>query len=323
MNLSISLILANAWQLWRIWSRLRQLLLFMDRMPLRRTLEALKGLSWGSIWKMGGSVLDMRYHLVFRQLESLTHLRSSVQEFGPQPYTPQAADDKARWLEQIKATKETRVAFGDWYAAYWNNWKARDLSKLEAFQESVSKTTGLLLTEILLPEWRKEDESLVLDLSREGGGDNNKRGKLAEHPVSRLQPHIRNAEEFVCLVYLGFVQNVLGRMRSLAMGILWLFVAVTLSMAIYPFDPRPELSVAMIVLFLVLGTVIVIVYSQMHRDATLSHVTNTEPGKLGPEFWFKLIGFGVGPVLGLLATIFPEITGSLLSWLQPGLASIK
>jgi hypothetical protein len=61
----------------------------------------------------------------------------------------------------------------------------------------------------------------------------------------------------------------------------------------------------------------------MHRDATLSHVTNTKPGELGPEFWFKLVGFGFAPVIGLLARIFPSITDFLFSWLQPSISSLK
>ena len=61
----------------------------------------------------------------------------------------------------------------------------------------------------------------------------------------------------------------------------------------------------------------------MHRDATLSLITDTTPGELGTEFWLKLIGFAAGPILGLLAATFPELTGSLFSWLQPGLESLK
>jgi hypothetical protein len=61
----------------------------------------------------------------------------------------------------------------------------------------------------------------------------------------------------------------------------------------------------------------------MHRDGTLSLVTNTTPGELGIDFWIKIVGLGAGPILGLLAANFPGITGSLFSWLQPGLESIK
>jgi hypothetical protein len=55
--------------------------------------------------------------------------------------------------------------------------------------------------------------------------------------------------------------------------------------------------------FLGFGGVMILVYSQMSRDATLSHITNTK--------------------IGLLTTLFPSITDFALSWLQPGLAASK
>lgn len=132
-----------------------------------------------------------------------------------------------------------------------------------------------------------------------------------------------NAEEFVCLNYLGFIQNVLGRLRTMAITIMVLFLASTVAMSTYPFDPRQALSAVLIALFLIVGVVIVKVYADMHRDATLSHVTNTKPGELGPEFWFKIVGFGFAPLVGLLTRVFPGITDFVFSWLQPGIASLK
>jgi hypothetical protein len=79
----------------------------------------------------------------------------------------------------------------------------------------------------------------------------------------------------------------------------------------------------LIVLFAIVGAVIVKVYADMHRDSTLSHVTNTKPGELGPEFWFKIIGFGFAPLAGLLTRIFPSITDFIFTWLQPGASSLK
>ncbi len=142
-------------------------------------------------------------------------------------------------------------------------------------------------------------------------------------PPQSEKVYIRNAEEFVCLNYLGFIQNVLGRLRTMAMTILVLFLASAVAMSAYPFDPRQALSGILITLFLIVGTVIVKVYADMHRDATLSHVTNTKPGELGTEFWFKIIGFGFAPLIGLLARLFPGITDFLFSWVQPGVSSLK
>ena len=105
--------------------------------------------------------------------------------------------------------------------------------------------------------------------------------------------------------------------------IMALLVAVTIATSTYPFDPRRALSMILIVLFIITGAVIVKVYAEMHRDATLSHVTNTKPGELGTEFWFKVVGFGLAPLLGLLARVFPGIPDFILSWVQPSLSSLK
>ena len=142
-------------------------------------------------------------------------------------------------------------------------------------------------------------------------------------PPQAEEEHIRNAEEFVCLNYLGFVQNVLGRLRTMALTIIVLFVASACAMSSYPFDPRQALGLVLIALFAVGGVAIVKVYADMHRDATLSHVTNTKPGELGTEFWIKIVGFGFAPLIGLLTRIFPGITDFIFSWLQPGVASLK
>ena len=107
------------------------------------------------------------------------------------------------------------------------------------------------------------------------------------------------------------------------MTIVVLFLASTVAMSTYPFDPRQGLSAILIVLFVVTGGVIVKVYADMHRDSTLSHVTNTKPGELGSEFWFKIIGFGFAPLVGLLTRVFPGITDFIFSWLQPGISSLK
>jgi hypothetical protein len=109
----------------------------------------------------------------------------------------------------------------------------------------------------------------------------------------------------------------------MVIGAICVFVATTLSVATYPFDPRPALSAVLLVLFLGFGAVVVFVYADMHKDATLSHVTNTNPGELGSEFWFKLIGYGAAPLLGLITTVLPDLPGFLFSWLQPGLSSLK
>lgn len=104
---------------------------------------------------------------------------------------------------------------------------------------------------------------------------------------------------------------------------LWLFIAATISVASYPFDPRPLLGGIFLFIFIVVAMITIFVYAQMHRDTTLSHITNTNPGELGLDFWIKLVALGIGPLLALLTALFPDMAGFLASWLQPSVQAIK
>jgi hypothetical protein len=409
-----SFMLAEAWQLLTTWAKLRELLMFLDRTALRRTLAALRGFSWGSVWGMSGNVLDVRYKLLSRQLECLGHtveaLRAHAGSRGSdnaraciaeryciavlqklqegvkidKSDRPELVQDCLDSLEQLpqstagslrttldtardcinaqrletlmadpiavaviqqcvselekfvscqieptetveqecvdelEKTRQHCIEFARWYAKNYSDDDAKCPRLLEEFQKSAAKAAGILLVWLLLPEWRTETNSLVL--VEETAGGNNDDDQTAAPPLSKEQ-HIRDAEEFVCLPYMGFVQNILGRMRSMVMSILWLFVATAIAISSYPFDPRQVLSGVILVFFILLGAVIFSVYAQMHRDPTLSHVTNSKG--LGIEFWFKILGVGIAPLLGLLTTVFPEIADFVFSWLQPGLQSIK
>ena len=335
LMLSVSILLANIWQLARIWLRLRHMLEFLDKLPLRRTLAAVKGISWGSVWNMSGNVLDVRYKLIFRQMESLTHLRESLLEWEQHrwsglarlPVCKDAAStdlpSACSWIKTLDKTRSERVAFAKWYSLHWDDWKARPTSELKSLQLSLAATAGVMLTELLIPTWREEGESLVQEPAVKGEESSKEKSAPVAPSVAGVPLHIRNAEELVCFVYMAFIQNILGRIRSLGMGIICVFLSITFAAASYPFDPRPVLSTIVVVLFAVLGVTVIVVYSQMYRDSTLSNLTGTTPGELGSEFWIKLVGFGLGPALGLVASVFPEFTDFIFSWVQPGLASLK
>jgi hypothetical protein len=164
-----------------------------------------------------------------------------------------------------------------------------------------------------------EKQSLIqVDPESKGKGDEDRNGP----PPSKIEL-VRNAEELVCLTYLGFVQNLLGRIRTMVLGGIYLFIALSIAVSSYPFDPRTLLSGILFLLFVAFGGTVVFTYADMYRDTTLSHITNTEPGKLGSEFWLKVVGYGAAPLLGLMTQVFPEWAGFVFSWLQPGLSSLK
>jgi len=334
LSVCIALIVTDAFQLLRIWARLHQLLVYLDRLPLRRTLYGLKGFSWGSVWQMSGSVLDQRYKLLSRQMESFRHLKNELERLAkvavvaegqPAPAAVQEDPDGAPTLKscnkRLATCEASGLAFATWYVNCYHDPHVTDVAPMGRHQEELAKTAATVCTEILMPEWGKERNSLIQDPSHPNTKEpDTGKLELSSAPIPTYQTL---AEEFFILPYLGFVQNILGRMRTLGIGMLWLFIAATISVASYPFDPRPLLSGIFLFVFIVVATIMIFVYAQMHRDTTLSHITNTNPGELGLDFWIKLVTVGIGPSLALLTALFPEMAGFLASWLQPSSQAIK
>ena len=80
---------------------------------------------------------------------------------------------------------------------------------------------------------------------------------------------------------MGFIQNILGRIRTVALSIVCVFVATTLAVSTYPFDPLPLIGAVFLVLFAVLGISFLLAYAEMCRDATLSRIADTNPRDWG------------------------------------------
>ena len=318
--LCISLILADTAEAWSSWRRLRVLLNHIDLVPLRRTLNALHGLTWRSVWAMSGNVLGERYCLFSRQIEAMRHLENQVMLWVPANTAD--TETKTDLIKQIDDFMLNKMKpFGVWYRSFFEGIpNALDVEYLLDVQRGIASIAGFLFVHVLMPAWHAEKDSLIIDRRP-------KKNKEDENRVPLIYPdmpkYVLAAEEFFVLPYLGFIQNILGRIRTIVLGSLCLFVATTLAVSSYPFDPLPMLGGIFLAVFVITGTTIVLIYAGMHRDATLSYITDTSPGELGGEFWRQVFAFGVGPFIGLLTTLFPSITDFVASWLQPSSQVIK
>jgi hypothetical protein len=165
-----------------------------------------------------------------------------------------------------------------------------------------------------MPAWKLE--KLPLDCyAFTGEPDDSKRSASLPPPA---EAYVGNAEEFVCLTYLAFIQSVLARLRGLVAGGLAVFFACVAAAALLTLDPRPAVNASLLLLFVAFASIVVSVFWQMHRNDTLSYITNTDPGELGGEFWVQAVAFITGPVLALIAVAFPQFATWLFSFLQPG-----
>jgi hypothetical protein len=319
LTVCIALILADTAQAWSTWRRLRVLLIYLDRLPLRRTLNALQGLSWRSVWAMSGDVLTERYSLISRQIEALRHLENQIDAWIPNNLRD--ARNQTDLLKRITDFQRVKTrALVDWYLNL-DGKPVASVEPLREVQEEIASIAAFVLGTVLIPSWQTETDSLIFDRSRpiDMEGENSSGPAIS----LKISPHVLAAEEFFVLPYVGFIQNILGRIRSIVLGSLFLFVATTLAVSSYPFDPLPTLGGIFLAVFTITGATMIVIYAGMHRDAALSYITGTRPGELGVAFWRQLIAFGVGPLLGLLTTLFPSITDFVSSWLQPSSDFIK
>ena len=147
-----------------------------------------------------------------------------------------------------------------------------------------------------------------------------------EETKSEAQPLpllIAACEQYLALLYTNFILLAFARLRGLIVVVGGVYVLSMLALMVYPFQPQVEIRLG---LMAVLGLIVVIVgtvYAQMHRDATLSHITQTKPGELGSDFWLRIASFAAIPVFGLIASQYPELGNTLYSWIEPALHAFK
>jgi hypothetical protein len=202
------------------------------------------------------------------------------------------------------------------------------IESFEGLQNELAKICARALN-FLSTQWAKEGRTQMQENSqsrshKSASAETQCRMERPEEKDRRDLPlETRLAEEFVCLVYVNFILSVLMRMRSLVMAAIGMFVFLLLSVGSYPFEPKQTMYSLLILLFLLIVGFVAVVYAQMHRDSTLSRITDTTPGELGFDFWIRLAGFTAVPLLSLLLAQFPGVNNFLFSWLEPALRGWK
>ncbi len=311
--IALYLILLESTQFYSTWLALKRLLLALDRLPLRRTFEAMQGLSMRSLWRLSGSSSRARYKIFAHQLGSLLHLRNEL--------------DAPEWLncgtialrQSVRKTWEAGTDFVEKRSAGKDFAMVND-KDAKKIRLVFCECAEVIVTDLLLSAWQSERGSVSIRESRpEGDGHT---GVSEYIPLSDKMP-VRLGEEFLCAIYVGYLQNLLGRMRTMVLSMAGVFASIAIAVGFYPFTPRPTISLSLLFLLLLIGAVVGTVFAGLDRDNTLSHITNTVPGALGAHFWLRMISFVGVPALGLIVTQFPEITDFVFSWVEPTMSAFR
>jgi hypothetical protein len=313
-------------RLWTIWFRTRRLLVALDSTPLRRGFQRLEGFTWKPLWKFGGvNALSEYQRLRARQTEALQTAVNVPQELqGSNPLMVPTMDETNSAVETAKEhhypppfeelSGSRRDRMREYIRALfsgtrWNSSRNDERKVIETFgehQRKVSLEAGKVLAS-LSKVWEKE-------------GEEPKR-KREQEKDEELKT--RAYERFVSLVYVSFLLVVLARMRTLIMAISGMYILILLALTLYPFEPRPAIQIYLIVMLVFIVSVVGLVFAQIHRDATLSHITDTKPGELGGDFYLRMASFVALPLFTFFASQFPEIGRTFYSWLEPALQALN
>jgi hypothetical protein len=313
LTFSIFVLSCELGRLAATWMELRSLLLSLDRLPLRRGFERLKGFSWKPLWHMGGGSIWDFYRLVSRQLETLHFLKNlgaiEVELRGVIEKTDAKLHEISEFIKPLMPAAKPRRMSGRETTALG--------AKLEDLYKAIASTSGTML-KFLMQKWDVEKPVELFELPGAGAAE-----RKSEFGVPAEISRVSLAEDFVCQVYLSFILSVIQRMRTLVMTVGGMFVFTLLSFSSYPFAGKSYFHSLMVGLFVIIVVTVGFVFAQMHRDATLSGITDTTPGELGFDFWLRLAAFVAVPLVSLLAAQFPEINSVLFSWLQPAYETLK
>ena len=305
------LTIAEAVRLFLTWKELQRLLTALSRLRLRRTFAKLRAVDGNSLWSVSGNVQRVQFHFFAQQVDAAQRL---CQLSGGWLLSLDLAVELGRLFSTNSADKINQ-------GPLWEKPVVGKSGKSWQIREVFNDAVGEVLNQLIL-QWATETDSLSLETAAASKDDGGTERNVFEMDLSK-DLIVRTQEEFVCFHYIAFIQNILARMRTMILSMIYLFIAICMAISFYPFVPRNSIGIWMLINLAFIATSVVYVYAGMERDETLSYISNTHPGRLSTEFYIKTAAFLAGPVIGLLTTQFPAISESVLGWLQPGLDALK
>lgn len=139
-------------------------------------------------------------------------------------------------------------------------------------------------------------------------------------PVPPSEEVFRLGEDFLASRVVHFLSYVFPQLQLLIYASLAGLLLMLFAITSYPFQPHNPLLLfnwAVIVSFVGMA---MYVFIQMNRDAVLSSLNGTEPGRISwdREFIFRILTYVVVPILALLGVQFQQSIGQILTRVLAG-----
>jgi hypothetical protein len=146
-----------------------------------------------------------------------------------------------------------------------------------------------------------------------------------EAPSDADRPKLEVRSELVALQVARTLLQRVSLIRALVGALTINGLVLLLSTRIYPFQPHSLLSALAWALVLLVVAACVWTLLEMERDAMLSYLSGSEPGKITWDSGFvsQLLVYSGLPLLALVAAHFPEVGKPLFDWIRPVAGSLK
>ena len=186
----------------------------------------------------------------------------------------------------------------------------------------------------LVPRDRREEVDRLLaeaydaerarDLPREIEARQGLRAMFAEATRELAGERSDQAQDFVALRLVAYLRYVAAHMRNSLMAAMAAGLLLLAAVRAYSFEPKGFLSTIAWIALLSAVLVTLWVFAEMDRNSTLSAIANTTPGKVtfDRNFVSNLLTYGAVPLLGLVATQFPEVGRLLAGLVNPVLRAV-
>jgi hypothetical protein len=282
-----------------VWQKLKTLCLErLESSSLRRGFSSIRGFTWSSLWIFRGS-RSARYRAIFRLLEQARD----------------ALSDEAILVTDGRSLKESVETL---QAAIASGVPQSIGEAFGAVQKEIAVVAGRLLCK-LKTAWRNEKGTIT---ACDATGDEEK-GAHSSEPDEPISTEQRVWEEWVALVYIHYVRMVLLQIRSRLVTAAMLYLFLVWAGTSYPYLNRHALLIGLAAILGILSFAVILIYASINRDPILSRTTNHTPGQLDPDFYLKTASLVGVPLIGFVASQFPEVSSFLFSWLEPGMAAVK
>jgi hypothetical protein len=220
---------------------------------------------------------------------------------------------------------------GTSHGAQWRKWLNKYRNNTKALIEAKTRTE-VRLSRLAIRALGKDiaaeafriaqdgwkHEYIPLEAHREADGEAEKGAPQDKEPDAG-----RLAEALVALHYSPYLIYCVRQIRNLLLSLSIGFLLLVASLNSYSYQSPQFIGKVLLVLFLLMAAVTFRCIVGMERDPILSRIAGTTPGKLDTESYFKLIGYGALPILALLASQFPSVSGWLYTWITPTLEALK